>query len=283
MYEYVLDKAWSTGMTDAEWVEKLADRHAGCQDENVREAWKVLTDSVYVDYSVTGNASLTCAHPCMEGNWLWTTRPDRGYSLENLLRAWGLLLESGSDRDAYLFDVVNVGRQYLGDIFLSMRDSFAAAYRAGDLAGMEKYGEKMLGIFDDMERLVACHRSFYLSTWIEAARGWGQTEEQKDYYEKNARTLLTVWGDSPALTDYASRSWTGLISTYYKARWQMFIEDAMQAVKEGRLFDQKKFDERIHEFERSWTEPSYVVEFSEGGDAVGTAKEIYAKYNSEKR
>ena len=283
MYEYVLDKAWSTGMTDAEWVEKLADRHAGCQDENVREAWKVLTDSVYVDYSVTGNASLTCAHPCMEGNWLWTTRHDRGYSLENLLRVWGLLLESGSDRDAYLFDVVYVGRQYLGDIFLSMRDSFAAAYRAGDLAGMEKYGEKMLGIFDDMERLVACHRSFYLSTWIEAARGWGQTEEQKDYYEKNARTLLTVWGDSPALTDYASRSWTGLISTYYKARWQMFIEDAMQAVKEGRLFDQKKFDERIHEFERSWTEPSYVVEFSEGGDAVGTAKEIYAKYNSEKR
>ena len=280
MYEYVLDRAWDTGMSDDEWVANLADRRAGCRDENVRDAWKLLTDSVYVDYSVTGNASLTCAHPCMEGNWLWTTRHDRGYSIENLRKAWGMLLKCDSSRDTHMFDVVNVGRQFLGDIFLALRDGFAEAYRVGDAAGMENYGEKMLEIFDDLERLVSCHREFSLQACLESARSWGGTEELQDYYEKNARTLLTVWGDSPALTDYASRSWSGLVSSYYKVRWQKFIGQAQQAVKEGRQFDQKTFDEQIHKFERSWVEPSRKVTFSEGGDALKVAEDIYAKYAS---
>jgi alpha-N-acetylglucosaminidase len=50
----------------------------------------------------------------------------------------------------------------------------------------------------------------------------GDSPQLKDYYEKNARNLITTWGGS--LNDYASRSWAGLIRDYYAKRWEMYID-----------------------------------------------------------
>ena len=37
------------------------------------------------------------------------------------------------------------------------------------------------------------------------------TEEEKKYYEENARCILTIWGQKDTqLNDYANRGWAGL-------------------------------------------------------------------------
>ena len=61
--------------------------------------------------------------------------------------------------------------------------------------------------------LNAFHPYCSLDKWIDDARKMGDSPQLKDYYEKNARNLITTWGGS--LNDYASRSWAGLISDYY--------------------------------------------------------------------
>ena len=60
---------------------------------------------------------------------------------------------------------------------------------------------------------------------------WEILPQLKDYYEKNARNLITTWGGS--LNDYASRSWAGLISDYYAKRWEVYINTFIKAVGEG--------------------------------------------------
>ena len=278
MYEFVLEKAWNTGLSDDEWVERLADRRMGARDSAARKAWRLLADSIYVEHSYTGHSVLACAHPCLEGNWHWTTKPSVNYSIDDLYRAWTLLLQTSSGRDTYLYDAVNIGRQFLGDLFRPVRDRFAEAWLEKDLDAMDMYGDMMLGLIDDMERLVACHQSFSLERWLESARSFGQSEADKDYYERNARTLVSVWGDSYHLSDYASRSWSGMLSSYYGERWNMFIDRIMADAASGMDFDRKSFDDRIWEFENDWTDPGYGISFPECGDGVAVARELALKY-----
>lgn len=278
MYEYLFDKAWNTGITDEEWVARLADRRTGFEDGNAREAWKLLCSDIYTEYSKTGHAVLACAHPCLEGNWHWTTKPSSNYSLKTLRKIWGLLLDTESDRDMYEYDIVNIGRQVLGDCFIYVRDRFTAAYEAGDMSAMRQNASTMLEIIDDMDRLTACHRSFSLKEWIDSARSFGSTESEKDYYETNARTLISVWGDSYHLSDYASRAWAGMLSSYYKARWELFFNRVMDAVSAGKEFDAKAFDDECWKFECEWADASYEIEYPAGGDGKAVSKELYEKY-----
>ena len=110
------------------------------------------------------------------------------------------------------------------------------------------------------------------------ARSFGNTPEEKDYYETNARTLVSVWGDSYHLSDYASRAWAGMLGTFYKVRWEMFIQDVMIAYEAGVPFDAKAFDAKIWEFENVWAQAGHEIEYPQPGDPVATAKEIAAKY-----
>ena len=278
MYEYILDRAWNTGISDEQWIENLADRHMGYSDENVRAVWKTICNDIYTEHSKTGHATLTCAHPALVGNWHWTTKPSTNYSVETLWNVWETLLSVPSDRDAYKFDIVNIGRQVLGDHFLQVRNDFTAAYGRGDLAEMERLGTVMIEIIDDMDRLVACHPEFSLKDWVDAARSFGVDDEQKAYYETNARTLVSVWGDSYHLSDYASRAWAGMLSTFYKVRWEMFIDAVMAAAKAGVSFDAKAFDASIWEFENCWAQSSYKISYPEPANPIEVAKELVLKY-----
>ena len=278
MYEFVLDKAWNTGIADDEWIARLADRRTGFRDPAARTGWRTLCDSVYTLPAQTGQSPLTNAHPALEGNWHWTTKPTTGYRFPTLWRVWEELLAVDSERDTYRFDVVNIGRQVLGDYFLIERDRFAAAYAQHDRKAMDAAARRMTGLLADINLLTACHPEFSLERWIAAARGFGSDNASKDYYETNARMLISVWGDSYHLTDYASRTWSGMISTYYAPRWRLFIERVMEAARTGRMFDHEAFDREIRDFECRWADASHPLTFPEAGDAVRTARELASKY-----
>ena len=203
---------------------------------------------------------------------------DRGYRFPTLWRVWEELLAVDSERDTYRFDVVNIGRQVLGDYFLIERDRFAAAYAQHDRKAMDAAARRMTGLLADINLLTACHPEFSLERWIAAARGFGSDNASKDYYETNARMLISVWGDSYHLTDYASRTWSGMISTYYAPRWRLFIERVMEAARTGRMFDHEAFDREIRDFECRWADASHPLTFPEAGDAVRTARELASKY-----
>lgn len=118
MYEFVLDKAWNSGQTDKEWFLKLADRRTGKVSPEARKAWEILADKVYIQPAQVGQGTLTNARPCLKGNGHWTTKPTIEYQPKDLVEAWRLLLlVKDCQRDSYEFDLVNIGRQVLGNYF----------------------------------------------------------------------------------------------------------------------------------------------------------------------
>lgn len=283
MYEYVLEKAWESRLTDEQWIEALADRRYGSVNEQARAAWRELLNKVYTEHARLGQGMLTNARPTLKGHGNWTTNPRIGYRNEDLFGIWKTLLKAGkgSSRDAYVFDVVNLGRQVLGNYFGRVRDEFAEAYDARDTLLLALKGHEMLEILSDLELLLSCHPTFSFGRWIRGAESFGRQADEKAYYKKNARTLLTTWGErGQSLNDYANRSWSGLMNGYYTPRWEMFVREVIKSLREGIPFDEKKFDGLMKDFEYDWVEHDFVSSDRAREDGCEIAAQLMEKYKA---
>ena len=66
---------------------------------------------------------------------------------------------------------------------------------------------------------------FNFDQWLTDARAWGTTDEERNLFEKNASSLVTIWGGQVDVRqfDYSWREWTGLIEGYYLQRWETVL------------------------------------------------------------
>lgn len=272
-YEYIFEKAWTLNTDDRSWLNALADRHTGVTSEPVREAWDILFNQVYVQVPRT-LAVLPNLRPVMNKP---NNRTSINYPNTALLQAWQKLLQAPDcNRDALRLDIITVGRQLLGNYFLTVKDDFDRMYEAKDLPALKARAAEMREILNDLERLNAFHSRCSLDKWISDARKYGNTPELKNYYEKNARNLITTWGGR--LNDYASRTWAGLIKDYYSKRWDMYLDAAVAAVENNREFDQEKLDGEFRLFEDSWVSSTRPVEVTPEGDLLIYARFLLNKY-----
>lgn len=255
IHEFMLAKAWAPDMSANEWAAVWAGSRGGDKAPSVVEAWQLMADSVYVGRTYVGNACLTNARPALEKPNGSYTSPRYHYTDAALLKVLDLLLaaEGLDDNAAYRFDVMNVTRQVLGNEFNHTRDRFTQAYVNGDIAAAKAEAARMNDIIDALDTLLATDPQFSLSQWIANARRHGTTPEEADYYENNARTILTIWGyTDKKLNDYANRQWSGLLSSFYGKRWRMFTDAVIAAMEEGREFDEAATTDAIKEWEGKW-------------------------------
>lgn len=165
-------------------------------------------------------------------------RTKTNYSNKQLLLVWQNLLDASDlRRDALRLDVISVGRQLLGNYFLTVKNEFDKMYQTKDLAALNMRASEMRELLVDIDKLTSYHDYTSLSKWISDARGLSKDPVIQDYYAKNARNLVTTWGGT--LNDYASRAWSGLISDYYSIRWNMYIDAVLRAVESKTEFSQK--------------------------------------------
>lgn len=282
LYEFLFEKAWVTGDTDIKkWVSDYAISRTGNSSENALKSWQLLDSSVYVQFANVGQSVLTNARPSLTGHGAWSTDPQIAYKNSDLGKVWQLQLANSHKAlsSAYRFDLVNTGRQLLGNYFNVVRDSFTVAYNKKDRIALRHNGEMMLEIIDDMDLLLATDKTFLLGRWINQARALGNNNLEMDYYEHDARKILTTWGSKGSeLTDYASRNWSGLMKSYYRPRWVMFIDQVEYAVKFNKPFDNKLFEQKSNDFEDKWTRSHSKFTSNTTGDAWSVSQRIYQKY-----
>ena len=281
MFEYIFDKAWELDQTDDEWIRTLSSRRLGRYEESAADVWKTLCDSVYIRGSFSSQVPLSCARPCMEGFWHWTAIHTERYDNDILVRAWKKLLETPSDRDSYRFDIVNLGTQALGNHFVVLRDELTAAYRAGDIEAVKAVGEKIKEMHTDIDMLAGCHPQLRLDKWISDAEALALNDEEKAYYARNARTIITTWGYKSNIRDYAARQWNGLIPSYYAPRWEIYVEELVSCLEEGREYDQTTFFQQLEEFENNWAINGGNVLMSEPSDPYELSVTLYNKWFKE--
>lgn len=252
----------------------------GNQDTHILKAWEALHQKIYTEYATCGQSVLMNARPRLIGTKSWNTNPGIHYDNNDLWQIWKELLQAQNiSKTDYHFDVVNIGRQVLGNLFSEYRDQFTDCYNRKDITGMRDWSIRMDSLLLDVDRLLSCDTNLSIGKWLQDARECGKTTQEKDYYEENARCILTVWGQKDTqLNDYANRGWGGLTQSFYRERWKRFTQAVISAVTDGKMFDEEKFHRDITQFEYDWTLQKEQFPVISKEDPVQIANSLLLKY-----
>ena len=141
----------------------------------------------------------------------------------------------------YQVDLIEMTVQYLGGKIEILAQAIDLAYQNGDNDKAATLETEFEYLMRGADRLLCSHPTLRLENWLGYARSWGSTPALKDYYEKNARRIVTIWG--PPVDDYSARIWSGLIRDYYLPRWKHYFASK----RDGKAFG-------LVEWERAWVE-----------------------------
>ncbi|KAI0434497.1 glycoside hydrolase family 89 protein [Xylaria sp. FL1042] len=276
MYDLLLDQAWSKTPIDTQkyfhdWVTARYGASGVDFPKSVYEAWEMLRPTVFNNTNLVANAvpkSILELLPSTSGLLNRTGHHPTllNYDPAILISAWKLLYEAGIHKPAlfsnpaYQYDLVDWTRQVLGNAFIPLYEQLIATYNTttneqSRERELKRQGEKITLLLSTLDTVIATNENFQLSKWIHSARASVNTSDPNhsaiaDFLEYQARNQVTIWGPTGQITDYASRSWSGLVATYYLPRWQKFVDYLIATPASD--YDQKAFAAELLQWELSW-------------------------------
>jgi alpha-N-acetylglucosaminidase len=285
IYELMMQHAWQSQPIDLDaWLKKYVVTRYGMENDNLVKAWQILRATAYNGKEIRDGAeSIITGRPTFDSTTVWT-RTRLNYRSEDLFPAWDLFIQAsgkGKGTDGFRFDLVDITRQVLANYALPLQRKWVQAFRSGDTVEFAIYSHQFLELIGDMDALLATRRDFLTGPWIAGARRWGNTPSEKALYERNARDLVTLWGDANSpLHEYANRQWSGLLNDFYKKRWQQFFTLLEQSLKTGISPDIKGFEQQIRSWEWHWVNVQKPFPQHASGNSITKAQELYKKYRN---
>ena len=298
LWELFWANSWSATAPDMNsWLDNYADRRYGAKIPAAEQAWHILAETVYNEpppSTAHVNKPAVCSRPALTQPKLPATMPQPvanrpitqiHYDPAKLVQAWKLLLDAAPQAkasDAYCFDLCDVSRQVLANLSANYNRQITNAFYAHDAKGVKEAGDKMLGLIRDMDELAGARREWLLGVWIENARSWGGSREEKKQCERNARELLTTWTRYDNIPDYANRQWNGLLGDFYYHRWQMWLDALNDSLTNNTPFNETATRDKIRDWEVTWTEQTDGdFPTKPHGNAVTISQKLFNKYAQE--
>jgi alpha-N-acetylglucosaminidase len=288
MYEFLLERAWAGPQCDVKaWLQEQARCHAGGADAAVESGyatfWLESLDGRGDRRNVTSRGDVFMTVPRLASG------SARGYLGEAaavqaapLAEAWKQMLAAKSEaraHDAYQADLVNITAETLTALAGDARRGMREAYDHKDAAAFKLRSARFLQLGRDLDPLLGTRPNYLMGKWIADARAWGKDPAEADYYERNARTIVTTWfGRNNMLNDYAGRDWNGLLGSYYLGRWQLYLGEMARALESGTAPD-PTIDARIADFEWQWARAvGTKLPAKPTGDCYAMSRALYEKY-----
>ncbi len=238
VYEIMADAAWRTERADIrQLLRDYSTARYGKYDPALDTFWDGMLKSCYGSF---------CDHP----QFTWQLAPGRDGKGS---------IKTNADYYRGIEALASVAYKFKNSpLFEADMIEMAVAYCAGRVEELIIESERAMREGEDevsdtcelwierllmaMDRLLESHPHFSLERWIKFARAHGgKNEKLADYYEKNARRIVTIWG--PPVDDYACKVWSGLIRDYYVQRRKIYIANKRGASNVNRS-----------EWEREWVE-----------------------------
>ena len=246
MFELMSELPWRPEkFTKEEWIHDYVKARYGVDDPVILQAWNILIHSIYncpLGNNQQGpHESIFCARPSLSNfqasSW---SKMKNYYDPEDTRNAAELFNEvAGKYRgnNNFEYDLVDITRQAIADQARIQYQRVVADYRAFARKDFEKDSKRFLQMLDMQDELIATRPEFRLGHWTQAARRCGNTQQEKDLYEWNARVQITTWGnrycaDTGKLRDYAHKEWQGILADFYRNRWVAYfklLQDDMEA------------------------------------------------------
>lgn len=289
LYELMIANTWRTTPINLDqWLSKYIRNRYGkgttASNTAMLKAWQVLKNTVYNGKGIRDGAeSILTGRPTMDSATRWT-KTKLNYERRELIPAWDLFINSSAiyaNSDGFQYDLVDLTRQVLANYARPLQVKWVKAYEEKDLVAFKKYSNQYLELIDDMDKLLGTRKDFLLGKWIADARRCGTTNAEKALYEQNARDLITLWGDADSpLHEYSCRQWSGLMTDFYKVRWQKFFTAIDAALVAGKTVDVEAFDKKIAQWEWKWVNTQKNFPTAPTGNSIEVAKLLYKKYRN---
>ena len=284
LYELMTSNTWQDKPINLdEWTKQYQLNRYGLVNKYTAQAWNVLRKTVYSGGHIIrdGSESIITGRPTLDSNTVWTYTTFN-YKPKDFLPAWDAMIKAApacSSSDGFRYDLTDVTRQALANYALPLQSKWVNAYRQKKIADFKKYSNQYLQLIGDMDALLATRKDFLLGPWLADARKQGNTLAEKDIYERNARDLITLWGDAESpLHEYSCRQWSGLLNDFYKVRWEKFFALLNDALQQGKEADLKGFDKSVSQWEWQWVNSHKNYPTETKGKSVKQANTLYNKY-----
>lgn len=232
IYELLSDAGWSDQKIDTDqWLADYAACRYGRRCGKLGATWDGLRKSVYGSFT---------DHP----RYNWQFRPGKvSQGTINITPDFFAAIENFAacapelkDSELYGVDLAELAAAYVGGKLEIVAAAINNAYLYGDQEKAAALEKEFITLATGMDKVLESHPTHQLERWLDFARQHGSSEALKNYYEKNARRIVTVWG--PPVDDYSARIWSGLIRDYYLPRWQHYFDSK----KSGEKFDFAKWE-----------------------------------------
>ncbi len=272
VYELVTDTMWSRQVLVPKlWVKNYALARYGTCPSEVEEAWSIILRKVY-DGSYPSEESRFVNRPGLQ----FGGQPS--YNIADIRHAIQLLIQAAPKIGPnHLFDqdIVDLSKRYLEEVGAAIWYKALQSNDTDHRSDFTIQAALYLGLLDDLDKLLGTIPEYRLSTWVKSARRWGKNIVEQNQLEENARLQVTVWG-GPILHDYAWKEWSGLVSSFYKSRWNRFF--TMLLANQGKDFKAAKWDSAIADWELSWTKERLLPNDVTKINSALLASQLLTKY-----
>lgn len=240
VYDLLLDQAWSKTPIDTEqyFQSWATTRYSGSRTipKGIYSAWEAMRTTVYNNTNLAASAvtkSIFGLEPSISG---MTGRTGHHPTLLNynttvLVQAWQSFYGAAAQNvllwqnPVYQYDLVDITRQVLANEFITLYQDLVNAYTSSaSKSTLTAAGKSLISLLNTIDLVLSTNENFQLAWWIDRAIAWANhNRAETAFYEYDARNQITLWGPTGQISDYASKDWSGLVSTYYVPRWQIFV------------------------------------------------------------
>ena len=271
----------------AAWVTQYAVRRYGSYSPSAQTSWLLLLQGAYIYQWSWNIKSVVDRAP----NFIMDL--DLNFNATSIAQAFAGLVQASVGHEVYpevgpyRYDVVDIGRQTMVNLFYDLQTMFTLAYYKYAQNKLNSSNEilsistAMSDLITDLDALLASDTNFLLGHWIADARASAPSSSPSsvaDNLEFNARNQITMWGPDENIEDYAGKEWSGLVKDYYGGRWSLFTSSVWKAVSSGQVFDQNGYEEARFKFEQGWSYTVHPYPTEPVGDTIAIALGLYQKY-----
>ena len=286
MFELMSELPWRTEkITKESWIKEYTAARYGIKDKVINETWSILVNGIYNcpqgNNQQGAHESIFCGRPSLNNFQASSWSKMQNYYDPTTTADAARLLLSVADQyrgnNNFEYDLVDIVRQAISDQARIVYNRTIADFKSFDKKSFEADSKEFLDLLLAQDKLLGTRKEFRVGNWIQQARALGNTEEEKNLYEWNARVQITTWGNrfsanDGGLRDYAHKEWNGILKDFYYKRWSAYWQ-VLRDVLAGKPMVELDY----YAMEEPWTKATNIYTAEPEGDCVTTAEEVFKK------